>query len=388
MSAVGSGLRRAFPLLLLGWWVGAPALPEASGQSPVRVEEVLQAAKRRQEQARSARFSWTAQVTDTRGSRSLPQGHLNPEGKIIPPKDATYDMTLSLSFDGERIRFASDNYTWSEAKQMMVPCPYVSVFNGKDVSKTLRTPASPRVEWPQGEVQRETRHGETKVWSLAPVLMTFRPLTQAMSMYSLPEMSATGRTAQIGGRTCQELRLQRPGGGGSYSAWVDPGRDFLIARHSYEFRGKTLVRLDVRYRQQPGAGWVPEEWNEVYMDDEGKLRTSVKSKLLEATINPELPPEEFEVTFPPGTLVLDFVEHREYLVRADGSERKILEEEKSAPYERLAATDTGGAVDGPHRRSYWTWVTISALIGGGLALLALVWRKRRARRTGLTSVAS
>src|SRR5260370_21406575 len=159
MIGVGPGWRQAFALLVLGWWVWTPGAPRACAEHAISIEEVVKAGERRQEKVRAARFSWTAHVTDTKGSRSPPAGsRLNPEGKVIPPRDATYDMNLSLSFDGERIRFAYDNCIWSEAKQTMVPCPYVSVYDGKDVAKTLRAPASPDVEWPQGEVQREKRH--------------------------------------------------------------------------------------------------------------------------------------------------------------------------------------------------------------------------------------
>jgi hypothetical protein len=108
---------------------------QAQPQPEVTIEAIAKAWEQQQARVRSARFNWTVQATVPRGSLSAQRAVLgpraNPEGKILPPEDTTFDYKATLCLDGEQLRFEHNYPLWSREKGLYVSTPYVSVFGGQ-----------------------------------------------------------------------------------------------------------------------------------------------------------------------------------------------------------------------------------------------------------------
>ena len=107
--------------------------------------------------------------------------------------------------------------------------------------------------------------------------------------------------------------------------WVYPRRDDLIVQRVLKL-GDNLGVTSIEYRPDKAAGWVPTRWTaQVYArrNSTGDLGNNC----LDYSINQPIPPGTFDLAFPPRTFVTDAVLNERYLVRADGSQRPVTNNE-------------------------------------------------------------
>jgi hypothetical protein len=103
--------------------------------------------------------------------------------------------------------------------------------------------------------------------------------------------------------------------------WLDPARGFLplrvleleedVARRDYVFE----------YDEASNGTWVPSKWTVVSLHEYGgvdEFTTAVRTKW---NANPKSPQDTFDLTFPPGTWIVDLDRGRQSLVAVTGERR-------------------------------------------------------------------
>ena len=143
-----------------------------------------------------------------------------------------------------------------------------------------------------------------------------------------PRFAFSGRSLRlspnaemIGSVTCKIIYFDE--GGVRHSIWTDPARDFVPMRFTIgsPLTGEVTTRTDITYRLDPSHGWTPTNWRTV-QNAAGNLRRSVVARVIKSAINIEIPRQDFQIEFPPGTVVIDMSNKGErYLVGADGNKQ-------------------------------------------------------------------
>jgi hypothetical protein len=349
------------------WLLSEARLALGQGE-PLKVEDVFQAWKNRQQRVRSLYFRWKQHITEGKGAlhSGIPTPHV-PSREPIPPHDVTYDGSAELWIEEEKIRYGYDGHEWSKEQQDMVPCPIVWAFDGKRL-KTLMDNGGPDKPYPLGIVQPTDPVvivGQVRVF---PLLLTFRPLDSKMAFFRLSEAILTGGQARIDGRYCRELQLKQPGTGVVYQFWVDPSRDYTIVRYIETAKGKLIAQADIRFAEDPQAGWVPSNWDLVSQFPDGKLETSLQAEVLEHEINPGFPADRFDIVFPRGTSINDVEANRMYIIKQDGSERVLEKEEWGLTYQEVLASEPGELVGTQSFLARW-WRRL--LLAGAAVVVAV-----------------
>lgn len=352
----------------------------------VKLEDVIQAGQRRQERVKSLHFIWSQRITDAKGSHTLPRA-IDPSGTVVPPRDVTYDMRPELFIDGEKMRYAHEDPQWSKDEQAFIHCSYSATFDGK-LLKMLYERGAPDKPYPCGTIRAAEKHFSVNEIYLYPLLMTFRAADPKVRPFDISQMSFSGKQMRIQGHACPEIQLQYPAGTGENHLWVDPSRDFVVPRYVVTSKGKVVYQIDVDYIADQQAGWLPSGWNIVIQFPNGGMRSAIRSKVIESEINSPIPADQFDITFPLGAHVENFVTGDTYIIKKDGSKRPVQREEIGLTYQQLESSRPGELVDHRPRlfRLWWGWILT---IGLGAIMLAFcrLWYKRiRLRRAGSSQV--
>ncbi len=351
----------------------------AQGQGGVKMEDILQAAQRRQGRVQSLHFAWTEQVTDGKDSRTPPPSPLHPGRGMIPPRDVTYDEQEELWIDGEKMRYAESHHEWVGEKQAMVSFPQVAAFDGK-LLKTLFERGGPGKEHPCGTIEAKERHFDVGSVFLLPLLMTFRASHPHMRPLDIGHGALTGKRVPIEGRVCYEALFRHSDIAEMEYVWVDPSRDFVISRYVVTHDGKLTCQVNIRYAEDAQAGWIPADWDIATQFPDGRFRMSARAKVVQYEINPSIPADQFDIDFPRGARMTNFVTGEKYIIKADGTIRPIVRGELPLAYEQLIASEPGELLgEKPSFFGRW-WVWLLAALGFGSLGLAYCWRRLQARQ--------
>jgi hypothetical protein len=344
--------------------------PPVNGQPAVTLETISNAWKGRQDRIQSARFTWTERETVTKGYLSnlvgsLPLGQqrlkdmgIQP-GEVVPPQDITYDVPASLCLDGAKVRYTRDSRQWSAKQKAYVIEPSHMAFDGK-IGKTFLPVGSSYAPWPQGTIQR--RNPNANPLHLSPLVMTFRAFSSEMRVFDIETLELTGRRSMIDGKSC--LELQRQSANHLLQLWVDPTRDYVMVRYLTTKGQRPSTKIDVSYRQDLGNGWIPEKWDVVMFDSDGKVRESTRAKMNKSQINESVEPEGFDIKFPPGTYVVDYSDPKaeiNYIVKEGDNKRMILPNEMGASYQQIIDSSPGEAL-GKTKKPLLYWLVILAAV--------------------------
>jgi len=339
----------------------------ARGQQPEpTVEGIIAKWEERQKKVVSARFRWNEEQTQTKGyvSKLLGPRLAGDRTGMVPPEGATAVLPMSLSFDHQMMRYELRRKewrygSWSEYGELFT-------FDGKS-GKNLRT--DPAKSHPVGQIRREDFHTEISNYYIRAILMTFRPTYPNMAPYRDASFKLTGRRATINGRLCHEL-LAIPSLDWARSFWVDPSRDWVVLRFMDTSQaGIERWKLDVEYREDADAVFVPKSWSLISRHSDGSLLLSVRSTVTLAEINPKLALPEFDIDFPPGTFVFDDKSGGYFIQKQNGETRPVTPNEFTRPYHELVSEPA------PSRYArLWSWPVIvgaTFFMASGLVLLAI-----------------
>ncbi len=86
-------------------------------------------------------------------------------------------------------------------------------------------------------------------------------------------MAPTGRRLLIQKKPCYEW--ERRFGYFTERFWVDPSRDCVIVAYQAMKREQIVTKMDIGYREEGGAGYVPNQWTISVFSSDGMLDQSV-----------------------------------------------------------------------------------------------------------------
>jgi hypothetical protein len=367
--------RVAGALIVVAVLAGSAHAEIESGQPSLSLDDVLSAWQRRAANVRSARFAWRETRTVTKGAYLNPDmpEQINPKRVYDPPEDRTVTTLHEMAFDRDRIV-----YRWWNAEE-----PDERTENALDHGTHVRfsgTAARTNDAYPNASIRPDDKFDDRDAGQVSGVLWPYRLLDPAMGKINPEALKLTSRTGVIDGHNCVivERTFSTPDRVEEY--WVAPEMDFLLLRYRTANRGMTRIAIDFSYRRDAVLGWIPDEWRGTFAKEQGVVYSHT-SKVTDAEVNSALPASDFEVVFPPGTLVADLFSGESFLMRENGEKRYLTAAEAAATYEQLASSETGRALDAPTQpRRKWIRYAILACIVV-VACLLVVYRVRTRRKS-------
>jgi hypothetical protein len=358
----------------------ASSLQELRAQDPLA--SLFDAWKKRQADTVSINAKWTCQITFPKGK--LPT---RVRERPCPPEDTTVEMSRTLLLQGDRIKISEEGLGWATSVERFLPTKFVGVYDGKD-SKSYYS-VDPSGEFPFGTIFKDYKSGERPIGInyVFPFLMFYKPLRYGPFGRDGPFQRASCRLvsdrALIDNKRCLlvEQIVKNIVGLQKSWVWVDPEQDFAVLRFIIlTGDDKTDTRLDIWYQAGQRGVIYPKGWSLSVYDQKNELREYDKATVARCVVNESIQDEDFQLTFPPGTLVGDDKNNRRYIVREGGEKRIITpeEDERGATYQQLLDSESGmaGLSQGASSRPYWRWIAAS---GFACTLLILVLVKLRQR---------
>jgi len=338
--------------------------PVIAGQTAsVTVDQILGAWQQREARFRSGKFVWKEVKFIAKG------GHVSPDAKgAFPAEAVTHEYPQTLMFEGQKWRFSNDEPgVYSGSELYFFSRHQESVWDGT-LGKDLRSkyPELDPFNY-QGGVGA-SNPVPLKLVNVKPLVAHYRPTTPHL-VAGLRRRSFIGRRGDIDISSC--IVLEGSSGidaktGVNRTIWLDPDRGFIVRRWATELRGKPLSQFDVLYVEHPTHGWLPSRWRYLAHSPEGRLRESIEGRVIEQQINVKMKPEDFQLEFPPGTLVGDGTSpegRQQYVICADGTTRRVFQEElnRGATLEDLYNSPPGQAAL-PRRTSTWKYFTVGLVV--------------------------
>ncbi len=354
---------------------GAGTVQES--EPPASTEALARAWKTRENQVRSASFSWKSKLTLVRNSMSVVQ-RASSEEQRFPDQDTTYESSYRLAFDAGKTRFESSSKAWHADRSELVNQDGVSTFNGQ-VAKAFSGPGL--VAHPTGTILSDPVHPDIHNVENHSLLWCYRGLDPKMGGIRLSDYAMASDWAIISGRKCFALRENpHPKRPGRRTFWVDAGNSYVIRRYTTDVNGKVSLQLDIDYSDNTAAP-VPVAWRLVWLGSDGSLRQSGDARVTEHHLNAVIAPEEFDQRFPPGTLVTDQrrpsdLGQRSFFIQRDGdAQRPILRADIGASYQQLLDSEPGKALQ-VGRLAWLSVALLAAILLLGVLLLRTLIKRR------------
>lgn len=344
----------------------------AFGQGRFTMEEVRKAWKGRQKRVQSGTFTIEEKRTIAKGSKGRllrPRGEQDNNG-LFPPQDLSYRVVHVLTFDGAKVRYTQEGKTWHPVEGKLADESYVTTFDGT-IAKTYRPRGAQGV--PRGTIAEATTISDTTAVSLSPFFIVYRSMESGMVLpFSVLDLEKTEETALINERNCTALRTKPRSGNAAIvdTLWVDPERDFLITRYTTSADGKVNFQIDFAYEADGRQAGELSGWRFVYYQSGGAFQESGDFRVTKRALNLPIDPDQFDLTFPEKTLVLDRSSGKPvaYVLKAGDNKRVITEADAGKSYEEvLNESDTKD-----------NWGTTFAVVAMSVVIVGFaVWRLSR-----------
>jgi len=160
--------------------------------------------------------------------------------------------------------------------------------------------------------------------------------------------------------------------------WLLPECDMSIARFVALDGERVTLQVDTDFALQNGM-WNPTGWRAARFGTNHTALDSASLTVADISVNPIVPPADFDVVFPPGTEVFDRLLKQMYIVNPDGSKRIVsqAESERNAAYSQILNSPLGSAgrdppFNGPRA---WTVVVLGIVVA---TILIVVMRRQSA----------
>jgi len=331
-------------------------------------EKAVASWRARESGCTSFKIKWKETQTFVEGSLTNPKAR---KRVALPPKTTEVDASFMLCADGEKMKEISDAMEITE-KQEMKRQSETTVFNG-EVNKSFRP--TQIHDYPQGFIGDEKYLPGLNVYNLRPVLVPFRPFRYQKWGYftetDLLNNYANVASASIGEHKCTVLRDTRSSHSIYEELWLDPDRGYIPLREVVFSRGKAILQIDWDEYKREGTIWVPVGWKIQQLS--GGVKKTLLGKVLEFSVNQPIPPEEFEIDFPPGTWVIDRRSRDDhgkpsyYIVKSSGKRMISREELTTKTYQEL----------NQEQGFKLRWRLVLVLSAVALVAIALVYYRRK-----------
>ncbi len=314
-------------------------------------EEIRKSWSEREERFRTGRIKFEVEATqspaDTKSKRKTRQESVflfDKERARYVKSGPQYDFesrtwvdeTLTIAFDGERC------YQFMESDQHKGHSP--------------------------GYIEQTTLFGESWNYRCLPIIMGFRPLTEKLQGVNPLEWSAEYSQSKIDG--FKVLVFDE----GRFRFTVAPQMGYALVRQELfsmpRMRQKQLMcRVDINYQKNDEWGVLPEDWKiTVFSHSPRTIDEVLQGRITNVSLNTQMQDSDFVIDFPPGSVVMHGPKQAKYVVREDGSFRKVdLQETRTGKtYAEMMVTEAPSVVK--IRKKISLWIFVVALVGVGGAL--------------------
>ena len=293
--------RRRWFQFLVGTLATLVALPGGGRASAVEitVETISDTWRKWQDHVITAKFVWAQRTTVAKEAFAL----RNDAGEDLPIKLPLRETTLggfcTLVLDGDKWRYESESPIVNSTRDGFIVQKQTTVSKG-GIAKVYMAPGA--YDYPLGNITETKPTDVPRVSISRPPFLIFRSLSNGFFnpgdyiVKSDAEGLAKSRLVVL------HERQQSP----RWSLCADPDRDCVITHYALSVASKELVTADLTYIQSAEHGWVPKAWRIVELDRQGRMCQTTTAVVKEWQINTPIAAEEFELTFPVGTVVRDF----------------------------------------------------------------------------------
>src|SRR5205823_285446 len=154
-----------------------------------------------------------------------------------------------------------------------------------------------------GSIMKEPREVFPQFFDPMPITITFRGGRPSLFEFTIDQLEPTGAKMMIDGSLCREYVPKRPDKNPP-RYWLDTDKDYVLRRVLWQGKDfRVATQLDVQYRRDPTAGWVPAAWVSKGLRQDGEVSWTVTEEVLSLSVNTPQAPGLFDLTFPPGTYV-------------------------------------------------------------------------------------
>lgn len=304
----------------------AAVLSLSLGSQARGAETLAEAARRREDAARSVAVEFEIKEFVAKGQLQKspdPAAKAGSGSGAYPAADTEAKSRNRWVVSGRMARFENNHPLWSDSDGTLLPTTTLIVTNG-DLAKTY---------FPTGISGRTTGRGI--IWTdgagaglrdqvLTPLNTHFRGLTAGLAPYPVGNLTRTGATLPVGGRTCHEYAAPADPNK-SISLFLDEADGFLLRRLRKLNRGHLHHQTDVTYAPRDGDN-VPDRWTLSEFGTDGKVKSKREVSVVGLTVNPEVAGDQFDIQYPAGVAVFDQRNRTEYTVLPDGRMREVRED--------------------------------------------------------------
>lgn len=267
------------------------------------MNSVARAWENRQKRVQNFRFKWNDK--QFRSEKAL-VGKAGNGGQQQNPKPDIRDAAYALTMKGsDKMRWLEDNWNL-DSNGVLKKQKSISVTDGQTSKVFDAAGAIRRDQGLVGNAQAVMRRPSP---SMSPILMNYRPfhsLLGELTQEAIKTAEMAPKRASIGDKPCIKASIKlHPTFDRIGHLWIDPERDYVPMRFSRESGGRIRYQLDWLNYEKSGKEWVPTEWKATHFNEDGTIRSSHTCKATERSINGNIDDKEFELTFPPGTLILN-----------------------------------------------------------------------------------
>jgi hypothetical protein len=290
---------------------------------------------------------------------------------VFPRAETTRDSLNRLVIDGKQFRY-EDNYTYLSRPDGSIQDHNSLIVSDGTTTATFLPPQENINPLPQGFLDSAASVGATNHMILWPITMTFRGADPQFTTYPWTAWTPTTNSLAIEGVECKEYEFKS--GNIVIRCWLDPTRDLVPRRISYRKAGVLRYQWDIAFeRREPGI-WVPVSWVwKEYFPSGNPLRTT-RAEVVSIQLNEAQLAEQFALSFPPGTNVIDNLKKKAYIVQANGDMHEVTLAFTEIPNPVTVAAQPG-----------IVWYEKYKLLLAGLAgmlilvalLLLILWKKKQ-----------
>lgn len=320
----------------------------------------------RDRQSRARSLDFVAVGTEFRPSRtfsvSLLEAMGRPSENAISIPDTSFNIRLRLAINGNgQFRMDYDGKAPAPSDTGYPDEHLVEIFeNGV---RNIIFPVG-AFGYPNAHIKQETIPTGALNPHVLPIRIVYRPFDSEIGVFDANKLILTNDMGVVEDRPCRVLKHL------DHRIWVDQARDFIPTRYSEIKHGITTRRIDIKYTADVEHGWVPTSWTNVSLEN-GNTTESVSATVKEYRIGQPISKDTFEVKYPPGTWVRDYITDESYILREDGTRRMVPHSEDGKDYQYLLHTNPPSE----HRRLHWLYpISILLLV----IFIAVLFRRKKA----------
>lgn len=281
------------------------------GEEPVTIEMIQKAWQQRQDRIKSVKIRIDMKAMHPK------EAQISPAGARYPAKDTIVDKKFWISFKDSKVRYAYESMVWSDQKGRYETNTLNTTFNGK-VAKSLSV--NEGATRTQGKIEAGNQYTERQAPDVLFLAAHFRPLDPEHHHLDLKEASIVTERRVINGARCVELRWENLKNKITDVYYIDPARDFSIVRVNRILKDVTMYHNDWTLAKHPIVGYVPETWKKSWPGSGGPI--IAEDCRLSVDVNENCPDSEFEITFPPGCVGIDYIAKKQFRIPDNGEQPK------------------------------------------------------------------